>query len=137
MIDRTLPERLFELISGGDLDGVEKLLHPDFVSHGPAGQQLDAAGMRDLITGFRSGFPDLHVAALDVVVEGDRCAWRVDGTGTHAGEFLGVPASGRQVRFTGVDLAVVRHDAFLVHWSGEDLAGVLMQIGAIPVPTPA
>src|SRR5688572_10443766 len=108
MIDRSLPVQLFKHISSGDLDGIERLLHPDFVTHGAAGQQLDAAGLRTLVDAFRTGFPDLTVEALDVVVDGDRCAWRVDGSGTHTGEFMGVPATGNRVRFTGVDLALVR-----------------------------
>jgi predicted ester cyclase len=48
-----------------------------------------------------------------------------------------VPATGRRVRLTGVDLAVVTDGRFRLHWSGEDLAGVLLQIGALPAPAPA
>ena len=137
MSNPTLPTRLFDCISRGDLTGVDALLDPEFTSHGAAGQQLDATGLRAMIVTFRTGFPDLDVQALDVTAEGDRVAWRVDGVGTHDGEFMGVPATGRRVRFTGVDLAQVRDGRFLVHWSGEDLAGVLIQIGALPVPVPA
>ena len=137
MIDRSLPVQLFQHISSGDLDAMERLLHADFVTHGAGGQQLNAAGLRAMVEAFRAGFPDLAVQALDVLVDGDRCAWRVDGSGTNLGEFMGVPATGNRVRFTGVDLALIRDGRLLVHWSGEDLAGVLIQIGAIPVPTSA
>jgi predicted ester cyclase len=136
MSDPTLPVRLFQIISSGQFDAIDGLLHPEFVTHGPAGQQQDAAGLLAMLAAFHTGFPDMNVSALDVITEGDRCAWRVDGEGTHTGEFMGVPATGRRVRFTGVDLAVVVDGRLFEHWSGEDLAGVLIQIGAIPVPTP-
>jgi predicted ester cyclase len=133
----TLPTRLFAIISSGALDELDALLHPEFVCHGPAGRALDADGLRALVAEFRSAFPDMTVAALDVVAAGDRVGWRVDGHGTHTGPFLGVAPTGRRVRLLGVDLARVQDGRVREMWSGEDLAGVLMQIGAIPVPTPA
>jgi steroid delta-isomerase-like uncharacterized protein len=133
----TLPERLFDHISRGDLDAVDALLAPGYTGHGAGGQTLDSAGLRGMLDAFRTGFPDMQVRALDVLVDGDRVAWRVDGEGTHTGEFLGMPATGQRVRFGGVDLAVVRDGRITEHWSGEDLAGVLMQIGALPAPAPA
>ena len=132
----SLPVRLFEIVSNGDLDALGALLHPGFVSYGTAGQALDADGMRAMITEFRTAFPDIEVAAVDVVADGDRIAWRVDGYGTHTGPFLGIPPTGRRVRLLGVDLAVVEDARIRTHWSGEDLAGVLMQLGALPAPTP-
>jgi len=136
MIDTTLPVRLFDLISSGDLDALDELLHPGFVGYSVAGQQLDAAGLRGMIAAFREAFPDLRVAALDVTTDGKRCAWRVDGEGTHTGPFMGIPATGRRVRMTGVDLAVIEEGRIRVHWSGEDLAGILAQIGALALPAP-
>lgn len=133
----TLPVRLFQIVSSGELDELDALLHPGFVSYGTAGEPVDADGLRGMIVEFRTAFPDLDVAALDVVTDGDRVAWRVDGYGTHAGPFMGIPATGRRVRLIGVDLAAVEDGRIRTHWSGEDLAGVLMQIGALAAPAPA
>lgn len=133
----TIPARLFEIVSGGELDELDTLLHPEFVSYGAAGEAIDGNGLRAVIVEFRTAFPDLDVAALDIVTDGTRVGWRVDGHGTHTGPFMGIPATGRRVRLTGVDLAVVEDGRIRTHWSGEDLAGVLMQIGALAAPAPA
>jgi predicted ester cyclase len=132
MIDLTLPEQFMRHVSNGDADQVHALLHPDFVSHGAAGQLIDREGMRGTVSMFKTAFPDLTVRAVDVLVQDNRIAWRVEGTGTHTGDFMGIPGTGRTVAFTGVDIAQIRDGSFLTHWSGEDLAGILIQIGAIP-----
>jgi predicted ester cyclase len=134
MTPTSVPARLFDVISTGDLDDLDDLLHPEFTAVGAGGQELDREQMRAHVAAVRAAFPDLHVTVLDLVDDGARCAWRVEGQGTHTGTYLGVPGTGRRVRFGGVDLAVVENGRVRTLWSGEDVAGVLLQIGALPTP---
>ena len=92
---------------------------------------------RKLIRSFRAGFPDLEIRPVDVLILGDRAAWRVEGTGTHTGEFMGIPPTGRTVRFAGVDMGTLQDGKAHHHWSGADTLGMLQQLGVVPGPAPA
>ena len=67
-----------------------------------------------------------------VVVDDQTVAARVTMTGTHTGEFLGVPASGRSVRYAGLDSFRCEERTSVEHWANSDGLGLLEQIGAIP-----
>jgi len=120
------------VISAGAVERAEEVVHPDYVSHGAGGAVTHGLeGFRQQIMLFKTGFPDLLIRAVDVLVHDDRVAWRVDGTGTHTGPFMGVPATSREVTFRGLFMARVSADGrILENWSAVDLLGVLMQLGA-------
>jgi len=58
-------------------------------------------GLLNFVRGFRAGFPDLHFAIEDVVTNDDKVVWRCIGTGTHRGEFMGMPATGKSFQGSG------------------------------------
>ena len=66
---------------------------------------------------------------LDQVAEADKVVTRWSVTGTHAGDFAGVPATGRRVTVTGIQTHRVRHGRLIEHWEELDLRGVLRQLG--------
>jgi steroid delta-isomerase-like uncharacterized protein len=101
------------------------------------GTSPDTAGVEELRTafhGFRTVFPDLHVTLEDVVAAGDRVAVRWTGEGTHAGELAGVPASGRRVRWGGIDLYRLDGGRIAEWWRNDDQAGLLAQLTAVRAP---
>jgi len=81
--------------------------------------------------GWFAAFPDLELATDEVVIDGDRVAVAATVTGTHAGEFLGLAASGRRFKFRAMFMFVLR-DARIVHERRiYDFTGLLVQIGVL------
>ena len=119
-----------DIFDAGNLAAADELLAPGFVWHvqvasGPEGVKQFAQAMR-------AAFPDLRIAADDVRAEGDRVAIRWTLTGTHGGDFFGVPASGRPVSSPGVDIYRIENGRIVEIWTVGDDLGILAQIGAIP-----
>ena len=95
------------------------------------GAAPDTAGVEELrasFAGFRAVFPDLHVTVEDVVAAGDRVALRWTAEGTHAGELAGVPATGRAVRWGGIDVYRFADGRIAEWWRNDDHAGLLAQV---------
>jgi steroid delta-isomerase-like uncharacterized protein len=88
---------------------------------------------KQAIQGVFQTFPDLLFRIEDVVAEGDRVAVRTTGTGTQAGEFVGVPATNRSVTFQTIDIHRVEGDRIVETWHNEDWLSVLFQLGALPL----
>jgi predicted ester cyclase len=130
-------QRLFdEVVNGGDLDLAEELLHPDFVGHTPQGD-LDVAGFKNYVEFWRASFPDITCTVSDLIQEGDRIAWRVRASGTHDGEFMGIPATGRRIEFDSMNQARAIDGRPVEHTVLMDDLSMLRQLGALPDSVPA
>jgi steroid delta-isomerase-like uncharacterized protein len=117
------------------VDAIDDLLTDDFVEHIPApGQSANRQGAKEFIGQMLRAFPDLDFEIESQIAEGDTVA--VVGTmkGTHSGEFLGVPASGRKVRVMVMDTSRVRDGKFSDHWGLVDVPTLMEQVG-VPSPT--
>ncbi len=134
--NRTIAQRFNEDVWGrGDEAVLEELLASDFVDHGALpGQSPDREGHKRILAAFRSAFPDLNVTTEDIVAEGEKVVSRWSARGTHQGELMGVPPSGNEVTFTGIDVLRIAEGKVVERWAeGNDLE-VMQQIGAIPAP---
>jgi steroid delta-isomerase-like uncharacterized protein len=126
--------RAYELINDGDIDGFGELLADGFVEHEELpGLAPSKEGVQELFRAYRAAFPDLRMDALDVIASGDKAVARVVATGTQTGEFMGMPASGRQIEVQMIDIMQF-DDAGKVceHWGVMDMLSMLQQLGAIP-----
>jgi steroid delta-isomerase-like uncharacterized protein len=113
--------------AGAPPDMVDQIFAPEVVDHSPQpGQVGGREGMRQILDLYHAVFPDLHVTTEDVVISGDRGVLRWSATGTHEGDQLGVPATHRQVRMTGIDIVRVQDGRIVEHW-GEGNALEMMQ----------
>ena len=127
-----------ETINQGRIDSAERLVWEDVVEQVPfPGQGPGIEGLKDVLRGMRAGFPDIHFAIEEQIAEGDKVLSRFEWTGTHRGEFLGVPATGRPVKVWGmvVDRLVdgrIKETRIIM-----DTLGLMMQLGAIPPPPSA
>ncbi len=81
---------------------------------------------------WQAAFPDLHFAVEDVIAEDDKVLTRWTLTGTHLGEFMGVPASGKRIEVGGMSLDIVRDGYIASGYDGWDALGLRRQIGALP-----
>lgn len=105
---------------------------PAFVNHDLPGPVPGPDGFYESFRMFESAFPDLHIALGDVLADGDRVITRSHRTGTHKGDFMGVPASGASVRVDFIDIWRIENGLLAESWVRMDLLGLMQQIGAIP-----
>jgi steroid delta-isomerase-like uncharacterized protein len=124
-----------EVITQGDIDSSARFVWEDVVEQVPLpGQGPGLEGLKDILRGMRSAFPDLNFAIKEQIAEGDKVASRFEWTGTHQHEFLGVPATGRQVRVWGVVIDRLEEGRIKDTRIIMDTLGLMMQLGALPSP---
>ena len=90
---------------------------------------LDPEAQIARLQGIRTAFPDVTIVADDYVAEGDTVVVRATLRGTHRGEFLGIPATGRPVQATIVDFIRIEDGLIAEQWGGPDVFDMLRQIG--------
>ena len=84
--------------------------------------------------GSLAAFPDGRTTTDDLVAEGDKVVERFTFVGTQKGDFMGIPASGKQVRVTGMSIFRIANGKIVEHWGENDAMGLLMQLGVLPAP---
>jgi steroid delta-isomerase-like uncharacterized protein len=125
-----------EVFNRGDTSLVDKFLAPDFVEHEelPPGIPRNREGVKQLTAMFRGAFPDFKATIDDLIAEGDKVVIRQTWSGTHKGEFMGIPPTGKRVSFGVIDIIRVAGDKFVEHWGQMDSMGMMQQLGAVPAP---
>ena len=132
---KSLMKRFYdEVFSAGNVDTVDELATEGLVDHeeGPPGTPSGREGVKAIVTMFREGFPDLKAEVAEQVEEGDLAVTRATFSGTHKGEFMGIPASGKSVSFDTIDIVRFDGDKVVEHWGVTDTMSLMQQIGAIP-----
>ncbi|WP_162942403.1 ester cyclase [Desertimonas flava] len=124
----------YERITGGDISGFGELVADDFIEHEQLpGLAPTKAGALEYFEMLLSAFPDLRMDVQDLIVDGDKAAIRVRATGTHDGEFLGVPPTGKHVEIELIDIMRMDGDGLLCeHWGVADMLSLMQQLGAVP-----
>jgi steroid delta-isomerase-like uncharacterized protein len=77
-------------------------------------------------------FPDLSLVADDIIVEGDKAVKRWTVRGTHKGEWLGIPATGKEIAMTGTNVFRIADGKIVECWAQGDALGLMQQLGVIP-----
>ena len=122
-----------EIINGKNTSGIGDLMAVDMVDHNlMPGQAPGLEGMEQLMTMFLSAFPDLHTTIDVLIAEGDIVAGRMTTTGTHRGDFMGIPATGKQVKFSEIHIIRIANGKAVEHWGNSDDMGMMQQLGVIP-----
>jgi steroid delta-isomerase-like uncharacterized protein len=120
-----------EVLTGRGRSLLAQLLNPSFVSHVSGGPDVGADAYAAAVDVTHAAFLDLVVTVHDQVAEDDKVVTRWSATGTHAGDFAGVPATGRQVTITGIHIHRIRDGRLIEHREELNLPGVLRQLGAV------
>jgi steroid delta-isomerase-like uncharacterized protein len=130
---------MYERINAGDVEGFGAVLADDFVDHEELpGLAPTKDGVIAFFRMYLGAFPDLRMNAEDVLASGDKVVARVRATGTHQGELLGMPATGRSVDVQMIDIIRFGEDGLArEHWGVFDQMGMMQQLGAIPDGPPA
>ena len=124
-----------EIINRGNISLIDEIMPPDFIEHeGAPGMPKDREGFKQSIPVIRSAFPDFKATIDDIVAEGDKVVVRQTWSGTHKGEFMGVPPTGKSVSFGVIDILRIDGGKFVEHWGQMDSMGMMQQLGAMPAP---
>ena len=119
--NKTLSNRVAQVISKGDLDALDELMSPE----------LAEEFKRD-IAEIRRAFPDYGGINVDQIAEGEKVANRFMFLGTHLGEFERVAPTGKRVEFIGHSIDRVVEGKIVESWVEVDMLGVMEQLGAVP-----
>ena len=117
-----------------DINAVDDLLAPNAVIHGlddGSGNAIRGAeAFRPMHAAFTSAFPDIHVRVVDYVAQGNKLAVRCEVTGTHHGDGLGIQATGKPFKITGMAFAVINQDGKMVEaWNEFNFHTMNVQLG--------
>lgn len=104
-----------------------------YVSHMPGNPDMyGPEGHNQLVTMYRTAFPDLHFTVEDQIAEGDKVVNRVTARGTHLGEFRGIPPTGKPITVTGITIDRIAGGKLVESWASWDFLGLLQQLGVVP-----
>ncbi|MGD9093188.1 MAG: ester cyclase [Anaerolineales bacterium] len=125
-----------EVFNRGNIDLVDEFLAPDFIEREelPPGVPPGREGVKQLTSMLRSAFPDFKATIDDMIAEGDKVVVRMTWRGTHKGEFMGIPPTGKSVSFGVIDITRFAGDKFVEHWGIMDSTSMMQQLGAVPAP---
>jgi steroid delta-isomerase-like uncharacterized protein len=112
------------------LAAVDEYLSPDFVNHSaPPGLPPTREGVKMQFTLFFSALPDLHAIIHDQVADEHKVVTRKTLRGTHRGELMGLPPTGKVVDIEVIDILALKDDKITEHWNLVDQLGLMQQLG--------
>jgi steroid delta-isomerase-like uncharacterized protein len=130
---RRFYEHLNRAMRSGDMSELDAVIAPGAVDHDPVpGMKQGLEGIKAAFAEGRPAFPDTVFTVEDVVAEGDKAACRVSTRATHRGTFMGVPATGKVVTQTGIDILRFEGGKLVERWGRFDELGLLAQLGLKP-----
>jgi len=126
---------IYEAVNTGNLALLDKFVAPDYVEHSDGFEGVEP--FKQQITAFRAAFSDLRVTIDDLLLADDgRFASRTTVTGTHTGDLMGLPATGKQISVEAVDIGRIENGQAQERWGGLNMYALLTQLGVIPAPQP-
>jgi steroid delta-isomerase-like uncharacterized protein len=125
-----------EVFNQGKTSLIDELFAPGFVEHEepPPGMPPGREGVKQIVSLFRSAFPDLKVKIDDTIADGDKVVIRSTWSGTHKGEFMGIAPTGKSVSFGVIDIVRIAGGKIVEHWGQMDSMRMMQQLGAVSRP---
>jgi len=133
--NKTLVRRFYEdLFNQRNLALVDELCSTNHVFHNPPTTLRGREEFKQLLSLYITAFPDARFTVEDEIADGDRVASRYTFRGTHRGELLGIPPTGKQVTVTGIIINRIVNGKTEEGWLNFDALGMMQQLGVIPAP---
>lgn len=111
-----------------------EIYHPDCHYVG-VGAGLEA--IKQYYAGIFTAFPNVRVTPRQMIADGDKVAVEFQVTGTHQGDLMGIPPSGKAINISGMTIMRFADGKCVERWSQTDFLGILQQVGAVPTPQTA
>ena len=136
--NKELVHRLYgSLHAKGDTTAADEILAEDYVDHDIPGHPGDGTreDLKGAVLAVRAAFPDVMPELFETVAGDDMVSVRVEAGGTHTGEpFAGIPPAGNAIRWKEIHIFRCADGRIAEHWGVFDMMGIMMQLGAIPMP---
>ena len=125
-----------EGFSKGNLAVADAIIAPNFVNYDPGTPPLSSGpeGYKQLVTAYRTAYPNLQLSVDDLFAEGDKVAVRWSARGTHTGQLGDIPPTGKQMMITGISVLTIAGGKVAAQHTNWDTLGMLQQLGVIPAP---
>jgi predicted ester cyclase len=128
--NKAVVETLVFAIDAGDEAAVRTVVDERLASHGALGEVHGPDGFIGImLRNVRQRFPDAHVELVTVIEEGDMVSFRLGGSGTHLGPFLGIRPTGKTVGIRGIHHARLRDGRMIEHWQAPDILAMFVDVG--------
>ncbi|MDV3347283.1 ester cyclase [Leptolyngbyaceae cyanobacterium CCMR0082] len=124
-----------EVINKGNFSAIEEFVHPDYIFGSPSEEVQGADGLKGFIEAFRTAFPDLKIQVDDLATEKNKVVTCFTLTGTHNGDLMGIPATGKPVNVHGMILSRFKADKIIEEWEILDQLAMFQQLGFFSLPT--
>jgi steroid delta-isomerase-like uncharacterized protein len=130
---------MYDLLNSGDIDGFGEVLADDFVEHEETpGLAPTKDGVLEFFRIERAAFPDLRIEPEDVLASDDKVVMRSKLTGTHQGELMGIPATGKSIDIQLIDIIRFGDEGLAhEHWGVVDSLAMMQQLGVVPAGPPS
>ena len=131
--NKLLVRRLFEeVLNQRNLALIDEFFSPNHVEHASTGPVHGTEGMKQYYMIYLTAFPDAHYTVEDQIAEGDKVVTRWTARGTHKGELMGIPATGKQGTVTGIGIVRFEGGKLVEAWTEFDALGMMQQLGVVP-----
>jgi predicted ester cyclase len=131
---RALVLRLYQEMDKQNFDGARELQDSGYVAHQPGMAPMDRDGFSQFARMFYAAMPDGHHTSESVLAEGDKVVTQGTFSGTHKGELMGIPPTGKPLSVSVIHIDRVAGSKVAEHWGQADMLGLMQQLGAIPAP---
>ena len=128
-------ERARERWNAGDLPGYLALYGHGIRLHGYTPEPMGKIAVEGFYRSIFAAFDSPQLIFHEMLESGDSVTIRFTMTGTHVGEFMGVPSTGRKIALPGITILRFDGDTVIERWSSADMLGLLVQLGAVPAPS--
>ena len=137
--NKALARRFIQAWVPGNLGLVDELAAPDITVTFPVLSEplRGAEAFKHLLAQFHAAFPDAEMSVQEQIAEGDKVATRWRFSGTHRGEVLGIPPTGKSVVVTGISIHRFAGGRVTEDRGEDDALGLMRQLGVIPAPAQA
>jgi steroid delta-isomerase-like uncharacterized protein len=117
---------------------IDELVGRDYQGHSlPPGLAPGVEGLKQLMGMYHTAFPDTRMTIEDQIAEGNSVVTRWTARGTHQGDLMGIPPTGKQVTVQGIDINRFAGGKMVAHWGEFDQMGMMQQLGVVPSPEQA
>ena len=121
-----------EIYNSNDLEALGEVVAEDLLTPKiMPGMKPGLEGGKQVHATTLIGMPDWHTEIDELIAEGDKVVARITMTGTHTGDFWGIPATGKRVEFTGIYVVRIANGKIVEHWGEEDGVSLLQQLGVL------
>jgi steroid delta-isomerase-like uncharacterized protein len=131
--NKALARRFYEVFNSGNVEPLDAVVPVNYIQHTP-GVPPGRDGVQMFMGMFRAAFPDVHLHTEDLLADGDRVVGRWTVHGTQQGEIFNIPATGKAIHLTGIDIWRVENGLLAEHWDAWNQLGMMQQLGVMPGP---